>query len=113
MMSSHFLNEADRLTLRNEIVRILKPGGWMFFKSFLADEDLHVKRLLKEHAGEEKNTYIHPRMKVAEHVWSLDELKEFWGDTFEITKIEKSFKHVLRGKAWKRRTVSVHMRKSW
>ena len=113
MMSSHFLNAVEREVLRDEVYRMLKPGGWFYFKSFLADEDLHVKRLLKEHAGEEAGTYIHPRMGVAEHVGTQREIEEFFGDVFEIKKIEKSHRHMMNGKAFKRRTVSVYMQKSW
>ncbi len=52
MMTSHFLRKAEREALRQEIVRVLRPGGWLFFKSFLADEDLNVKRLLREHPAD-------------------------------------------------------------
>ena len=56
MMTSHFLKEKAREGLRSEILRVLKPGGWLFFKSFLAEEDMHVKRLLKENPADEKNS---------------------------------------------------------
>jgi SAM-dependent methyltransferase len=111
MMSSHFLSAQERLVFRDEVVRILRDGGWFYFKTFLKDEDLHAKRLLSEHGTDEENTYMHPRMGVPEHVWTQGEIEEVWGEVLTIHKIEKSHKHILHGKAFKRRTVSVYMQK--
>jgi SAM-dependent methyltransferase len=116
MMSSHFLHQAEREALRAEIVRVLKPGGWLFFKSFLADEDLHSKRLLKEHPSDEPGGYIHPKIGVHEHVWTEDEAVAFFEPYFAIHKVVKSHKHINRGKigderAWKRRTFSMYLQK--
>lgn len=111
MMTSHFLREKEREALRNEIHRVLKPSGFFFFKSFLAEEDMHVKRLLKENPADEKNSYIHPTLGVYEHVWTEPSLHEFFAEQFAIEKIERSFKHIRDGKAWKRRTVCVYLQK--
>lgn len=111
MMTSHFLREKERETLRGEILRVLKPGGWLFFKSFLAEKDLHVRRLLKEHPADEKDSYVHPKLGVYEHVWTEESLREFFGHHFEIHKIERSHKHLLRGRAWKRRTITAYLQK--
>lgn len=112
MMSSHALLYEERARLRDEIARVVKPGGWLFFKSFLLDEDQHAKRLLKERPGPEENTYLHPDIGVPEHVWTESEIEEFYGPHFAIHKKEKSHKHEHSdGRAWKRRTVSVYMEK--
>ena len=111
MMTSHFLREKERVALRNEIYRVLKPNGFFFFKSFLAEEDMHVKRLLKENPADEKNSYIHPTLGVYEHVWTEPSLHEFFAEQFAIEKIERSFKHIRDGKAWKRRTVCAYLQK--
>lgn len=117
MMTSHFLKKAEREALLAEIVRVLKPGGWLFFKSFLADEDLHVKRLLSENPADEAGAYIHPKIGVYEYAWTEDAAKEFFAPYFQIHKIVKSHKHINRGKigderAWKRRTFSVYLQKN-
>lgn len=112
MMSSHFLNENERTALRDEISRVLKPGGWLFMKTFLLDGDLHSKRLLSESPAKEPGSYIHPVIGVAEHVYSEAELVEFLEEKFEIHKLYRSHKHISRGKARKRRTVSVYAEKS-
>lgn len=111
MMVSHFLNEKERMFLRDEIHRVLKPGGWLFMKTFLGDGDLHTKRLLEERPSKEAGTYIHPVMGVPEHVYFEEELVNFLGDTFTIHKIYRSHKHISRGKARKRRTISVYAEK--
>ena len=112
MMTSHFLRKAEREALRGEIVRVLRPGGWLFFKSFLADEDMHVKRLLKESPAYEPGAYIHPKLGVYEYAWTEDEVQEFFDGHLELHKFNKSHRHILKGgKAGKRRTLSAYLQK--
>ncbi len=113
MMSSHFLNEAERLHLRDEVFRVLKPGGFVFMKTFLADEDLHTARLIREFPGSEPNTYIHPVIGVSEYVYTEEALTTFLGERFIIHKIYRSHRHVLRGRARKRRTISIYAEKDF
>jgi len=112
MMSSHFLNKEDRLLLRDEIYRVLKPGGFFFMKTFLKDEDIHTKRLMEERPGPEENSYIHPVIGVPEHVYSEADLIDFLGDKFAVLKTYPSHKHKSKGKARKRRTISVYAQKN-
>jgi SAM-dependent methyltransferase len=111
MMVSHFLRSKDRESLRDEIVRVLRPEGWLFFKSFLAEEDQHVARLLREHPADEPDSYIHPEMGVLEHVWTEASAREFFEPYFDVHKVERSHKHVKDGKAWKRRTIALYLQK--
>lgn len=111
MMASHFLNASEREFLRDEIYRILRPGGWLFMKTFLRDEDLHTARLLKEFPTDEAGTYIHPVIGVAEHAYEEDELLNFLGEKFLVQKVYRSHKHRIRGQARKRRTISVYVQK--
>jgi len=113
MMTSHFLNEKERLALRDEIHRVLMPGGFLFMKTFLADGDLHTRRLLREFPGKEKYTYIHPVIGVPEYVYTEEVLTEFLAEKFIIHKVYRSHKHVLKGKARKRRTVSIYVEKDF
>ena len=115
MMSSHFLKKDAREHLRDEALRMLRPGGWLFFKSFLGEGDLNAQRMLKENpAGEgEDNAYIHPKLGVYEYVWRDEEtIREFFEPYFEVHKIDKSHRHLDRyGRANKRRTVSVYLQR--
>lgn len=113
MMTSHFLNKKEREFLRDEVFRVLVPGGFMFMKTFLADEDLHTRRLLRDFPGKEAGAYVHPVIGVDEYVYSLETLSEFLSEKFIVHKIYKSHKHVLKGKARKRRTVSIYVEKDY
>jgi len=112
MMSSHYLKRAERFALRAEILRVLKPGGWLFFKTFLRDEDRNAEELLKEFPAEEEGMYLHPEIKKPEYVWWEKDIYEFFEPYFTIHKLERSHKHVnKKGGAWKRRTASVYLEK--
>ena len=111
MMTSHFLKKKEREILRDEIFRVLKPGGWLLLKSFLADGDLHVRRLLKESPADEEGAYIHPKFGVYEYAWTEEALREFFEPYFTIHKIERSHKHIKAGKAFKRRTFTAYLQK--
>ncbi|MEZ4195228.1 MAG: class I SAM-dependent methyltransferase [Candidatus Paceibacterota bacterium] len=111
MMTSHFLNQSERTLLRDEIYRTLMPGGLLFMKTFLKDEDLHTRRLLIEFPGSEEGSYIHPVMGVAEYVYSEEELTNFLSEKFIIHKIYRSHKHAFRGQARKRRTITIYAEK--
>lgn len=113
MMTSHFLNHDERYQLREELFRVLKPGGFLFMKTFLKDGDLHTDRLLNEFPGEEAGTYIHPVMGVPEFVYSEEELMAFLGERFIVRKVYRSHKHISRGKARKRRTISIYAEKDY
>jgi hypothetical protein len=80
-------------------------------KTHLGDGDLHTKRLLAEVPAKEPQTYIHPVMGVPEHVYFEEDLRAFLEPTFSIEKVYRSHKHVSRGRARKRRTITVYARK--
>jgi len=109
MMTSHFLKAEDRTKLIAEIFRVLKPGGYFFYKTFLLDEDNNAKRMIAENPTEEENTYIHPKIGVAEHVSTEEEIEKLYGEFFTIHKTSKSHRH--KGKHAKRRSISVYMQK--
>lgn len=113
MMTSHFLTKEQRTQLRDELHRVLIPGGYLFMKTFLKDEDRHTVRLLKEFPGQEVGSYIHPVMGVAEYVYSEDELVAFLGEKFIIRKISRSHRHSTKGGAGKRRTISIYAEKDY
>lgn len=112
MMSSHVLKKAEREALRAEVLRVLKPEAYLFFKSFLLDEDKNAIRMLREFPGPEPGTYIHPEIGVAEYVWTEDALTDFFSPHFTIHKIDKSHKHLTKhNEAWKRRTIAAYLEK--
>jgi SAM-dependent methyltransferase len=113
MMTSHFLDKKERERLRDELHRILIPGGFLFMKTFLKDEDLHTKRLLADFPGPETGSYIHPVMGVAEYVYSEEELVAFLSEKFLVRKVYRSHRHATKGGAGKRRTISIYVEKDY
>ena len=111
MMTSHFLDKDGRMRLRDELHRVLIPGGFLFMKTFLKDEDGHTARLLKEYPGPELGSYIHPVMGVAEYVYSEEELVNFLSEKFLVRKIYRSHRHM--GRSAKRRTISIYVEKDY
>lgn len=111
LMTSHFLKAAEREHLRDEVLRVLKTGGWLILKSFLADEDLHTKRLLRDHPADEEGAYIHPEFGMYEYVWSEEKVREFFEPYLTLHKFDKSHRHIIRGKAGKRRTFTAYFQK--
>lgn len=111
MMTSHYLSKEERAHLHNEVLRVLKPGGFYFFKTFLLEGDLHVKRLFANFPGKEEHSYVHPRIGVEEHVMSLNEIEDSFDGKFWIQKLYKSHKHVSHGRAFRRRTVTLYLQK--
>lgn len=113
MMASHYLTSAERAFLVDEIVRVLKPGGFLLHKTFLLDEDINAKNLLRKYPADEPNSYIHPTIGSLEHVSTEDEIRAVYEPYFGIKKMEKSGKHILHGKAGKRRSIIVYMKKKY
>lgn len=110
VMASHHLKKNERDELLKEVLRVIKPFGWFFFKTFVMDGDMHAKRLIAEYPAGEENAYIHPKIGSYEYVWTEDLVRETFSPYFKIFKINKSYKHVTRdGKPHKRRTISVYM----
>jgi SAM-dependent methyltransferase len=111
LMASHYLDSQGRTALRDELHRVLVPGGFLLMKTFLRDDDLHTERLLQDYPGPELGTYIHPVIGVPEYVYDEATLTEFLSERFLIHKIYRSHQHRSHGKARKRRTVSVYAQK--
>ena len=112
MMTSHFLKAAGREQLLNEITRALKPGGWFFWKTFLLEGDKNAERMLHDYPADEPGSYIHPRIKALEHVYTEDEIVEALSSRLELKKITKSHGH-LRKSGAKRRSICVYAQKTF
>lgn len=113
MMASHYLKEKDRDIYLKELVRVIKPGGWFLLKSFLKEEDRHTERLLRDNPAGEDDSYIHPEHGTYEHVWAEDKMRDFYGQDFDIDKMERSGKHLMNGRAFKRRHFVAYLRKKY
>ena len=111
MMASHFLQAEGRAKLLQEIARVLVPGGWLFFKTFLLEEDEHARKFLRDHPGSEPGSYIHPTFGGEEHVFTVEEIEKELTPHFFIHRMIKSHAHRKDGRAFKRRSISVYAQK--
>lgn len=111
MMVIHFLNDHKRHEYIKDISRVIKPFGWMLLKTFVLDNDQNAIRMIKDYPTPDKehNSYMHPKFKGLEHVFTEDELDELFSPYFIIHKKIKSYKHFKDGKPYKRRTICVYL----
>jgi SAM-dependent methyltransferase len=112
MMASHVLTHHERAAMHEEILRILRPGGWFFLKTFLADEDPHARRLLRENPGKEAGSYIHPVIGVAEYVFTEADIVALVEQRFTVHKVLKSHGHLRKAGSQKRRSISIYAQKA-
>ena len=111
MMASHVLTHKEREDLHIEILRVLRPGGWYYLKTFLLDEDRNAHRLLRDNPGKEAGSYIHPLIGVPEYVFSEEDIVALVEKNFTIHKVLKSHRHLVKGSPAKRRSISIYAQK--
>ena len=112
MMVSHCLRLPARQQYKSEIIRLLRDDGFLVIKTFLREGDEHAKRMIQTHPGGEPNSYIHPMIKIFEHVTSEREFVEFWEPEFQIIVLHKShgYQH-WGGVPYKRRYMVAYLQK--
>ncbi len=111
LMVIHFLDDNKRHEYIKDIARVIKPFGWMLLKTFVLDGDQNAIRMIKDYPTPKKehNSYIHPKFKALEHVFTEEEIDELFSPYFIIHKKIKSYKHIKDGKPYKRRTICVYL----
>ncbi|MCF7831880.1 MAG: methyltransferase domain-containing protein [Candidatus Pacebacteria bacterium] len=111
-MSSHSLLQSERVFLLSELYRVLKPGGFLFVRTFLKDGDANAKELLKRFPGPEKDTYKHPRLHVVERVFEEKDFKQMYGNYFSVVSFDKKTGYQKwDNQSYKRRYLIAHMQK--
>ncbi len=94
LMVSHCLTDEERPKYLTELVRVLEPRGVVVWKSFFKEGDYHTTQLLKKHGVKgEKNSYIHPKFHIHEHVWMEKEFKDFVAPYFDVEVFKRSHGH--------------------
>jgi SAM-dependent methyltransferase len=87
--SSNSLNEKERAIYLNEIMRVLKPGGYLFVKALCKDGDQNAKKLIKINPGKEYDTYINRDLGLVERVFSQEDFRTMYGQEFKILELVK------------------------
>ncbi len=66
-----------RMFAASEMVRILKPGGYLLAYLLSPQDEYHAQTILKSPATEE-NAFIHPKTGKFEKTFDLEEIKEMY-----------------------------------
>jgi SAM-dependent methyltransferase len=112
LMVSHCLRSREREAYHQEMMRILRPEGYIFIKTFLREGDEHAKRMIREHPGGEEGSYIHPMIGIFEHTWTENEFVDFWGNDFNVRLLHKSHGYQRwGGQPYKRRYMVAYLQK--
>lgn len=110
--SSNSLTEAEREVYLNETNRVLKNGGYFFVKALCKDGDENAKFLIKNHGGEEKDTYIMPELGVTERVWTKEDFVSTYEKYFKILHLEKKTSYSrMNNRSYKRNFWICYMQK--
>ena len=101
--SSNSLSGSERDIYLSESARVLKTDGQMFVRALCRDGDDNAKYLIKNNPGPEHDTYIQPEWGLAERVFTESDLRELYGQYFDIKKLEKETHYTtLDGRKFKR-----------
>lgn len=88
--SSNALTESEREIFLQEIIRVTKPGGYVFVRALCLDGDTNAKNLIKQFPGKEKDTYILGDTDIVERVFSKQDFLETYGILGEVCFLEKT-----------------------
>jgi SAM-dependent methyltransferase len=97
MMVSHCLRASERAQYKQEVLRLLPPGGFVMIKTFLREGDQHAVRMMHDYPGGEEGSYIHPMIGIYEFVTTERAFREFWEDEFIIHLLNKSHGYTRLG----------------
>lgn len=101
--SSNSLTETERDIYLQESRRVLKPGGHMFVRALCKDGDDNAKWLIKNNPGPEYDTYTIPEWGQTERVFTEFDIRELYGQYFDIKKLEKETHYsTFNGRKYKR-----------
>ncbi|MCA9357063.1 class I SAM-dependent methyltransferase [Candidatus Kaiserbacteria bacterium] len=112
VMSSNSLNEKEREIYLAETSRVLKTGGYFFFRGLCKDGDKHTKNLIKLNTGLEKDTYINKDMGLVERVFTESDFIELYSKYFSILRLEKKSNYAkMNNQSYKRNYWVAYMQK--
>lgn len=86
--SSNSLNDEGRQIYLSEMIRVLKPGGYVLVRLLAKDGDKNAKWLLANHPGTEPDTYILPEVGLTERVFSRGDFEAFYGKVGTIEQLD-------------------------
>lgn len=99
LMVSHHLSKKEHALYLQELLRVLKPDGWILWKTFLLDDDTHSRKMIADShkkglvEKDDVHGYIHPSFGHYEYVWSEEELRDYVDPFFKVRTLRRSHGH--------------------
>ncbi len=112
IMASHALTRKERERYLEELARVLKPGGYVYVRTFAREGDRNAQNLLKKFPGKEEGTYLHPELGMQERIFTGPELKELYGKYFRVVRmVRKSAYQKFQNQPYKRQYWNLYLTK--
>ena len=99
-----------RRTLRERFLDLSRHFIFEYYPWYGRDPYRHWDQSGHRPPTDLASNYV-PKMGVYEYVYTESALQDFFAPYFEIHKLERSFKHMKDGRAFKRRTIAAYMQK--
>jgi len=112
-MVTHCLSLDERRTYHDELLRILKPGGFWFIKTLGKTGDKNAKELINRFPGKDTDSYIMPEMGHQETVFTKETFLEQYSRGFDLISYEEEFGYPsFHGRVYKRKFIEAILRKT-
>ena len=85
--ASNALSESGRAKYLSEMLRVLKPTGYVYVRTLAKEGDKNAQNLIKKFPGAEYDTYIHPDLSVTERVFSGPDFKKLYEPYFHVVRM--------------------------
>jgi len=110
--SSNSLNENERAIYLSESFRVLKPGGYFIVKALCKEGDENAKKLIAQHPGGEKDTYLIQELGLIERVFSKEDFEATYKQFFTILELKKKTSYTrMNNRVYKRNFWIAYLQK--
>jgi SAM-dependent methyltransferase len=97
--STDIESKAGREAARDNLIKVLKPGGYLLLY-LLSTDDVFHKELIKTNPGPNPGSFIHPVNGKYEKAFTEDEVKQFYGQLKLVTLERVPRKAIFFGKEY-------------
>lgn len=111
VMSSNSLLAKEREVLVTELLRVLKPGGYLFVRGFCKEGDKHAKNLLKQSPGPETDMYRMPGLDLVERVFTEADFRKTYAGFTCLRLLKKANYARFQGRSYKRQYWLAYLQK--